>query len=548
MHLTVAREKEPNEPIGQYDFEPGIVAIGAAASCNVRLDGADIPECHSLLMPLQGNQWAYLPVSPSAPYVRNGLESNGRALLVDGDELVFGGYIVRFELESDDEEVVLPASTSTLDDLAKIKEHPLPRHSITRNADMDVTLGPARQNWLMIVAERLQHAQSYHDLLRRTLDGLLRAFGARRVWVGIRRDDKSPLEFTAGRTNDDRDFDEPPMFETFQYRCLQREQFILIPRLSKTKKQSVMALPVLAGRNILGMIVMTSRTQINKYELADLQLLSVLSKWVGVQIRRIQGESNQQDEAAQAERKSFLRELQSSLEPPEGPDVSPGDAACFNLRGTDRAGDLLDVTRLSNGMAMLLVGHVHGNEAQVIRTLPEIRAVCRTTCLHDSAPHVALTRLNGLMHDEIEPITADVALFLIDPRTGATEFVTAGRVGALLMDGRGGARSLLNPKSPAVGADKDRQFSGGKIRIPRNATLALFTAGCVRVCSEEGEALGEKRFLLKLSECSGQPAAATIEDVTGELSLFFKDGSAPDDISLVVYHQHTEIGPNATAT
>ncbi|MEK7756996.1 MAG: SpoIIE family protein phosphatase, partial [Planctomycetota bacterium] len=126
---------------------------------------------------------------------------------------------------------------------------------------------------------------------------------------------------------------------------------------------------------------------------------------------------------------------------------------------------------------------------------------------------------------------------LVNPKSGAAEVASAGKIGVLIIDAKGAPRKVVSTQTPAVGTTKNHEYTGGSIRIQEGETLALFTRGWTTVCNDVGKALGEGKFLETLCDGFGQPAAAVISDLITDLTAFLKKGRTPDDITLLVVHR-----------
>ena len=91
--------------------------------------------------------------------------------------------------------------------------------------------------------------------------------------------------------------------------------------------------------------------------------------------------------------------------------------------------------------------------------------------------------------------------------------------------------------SPDLGTAKHAEYVGTAGRLEEGHTLALFTRGCTTACNDDGEPLGEKRFLNALCKSAGESAAVALEDLLADTADFFRAGCTPDDVTVLLAHR-----------
>ena len=68
--------------------------------------------------------------------------------------------------------------------------------------------------------------------------------------------------------------------------------------------------------------------------------------------------------------------------------------------------------------------------------LAELCSAFRVAGMHADRPHVQLKAWHWLFFNEANPCRINVAVLLINPKTGATEYCTAGAIGVLIIDAK----------------------------------------------------------------------------------------------------------------
>jgi len=258
---------------------------------------------------------------------------------------------------------------------------------------------------------------------------------------------------------------------------------------------------------------------------------------VAAQVEAIAGGLAAQRERLVEGQTAFLREVQSRLDPTNVPTWSALQVAVYVRPGLEQAGDIYDITRLPNGLASVLIGHVKAKPTRAAMVMTKIRSAFRMGSLHADPPHILLKALNWLLHDERHPCEVDCLVLMINPKTGAMEYSTAGEVGAVVVERGGEARTLKNSGSPAVGSAKNVTYDRVSDRIETGDSLVLYSAGCATARDNQGQVLGRERFVETVCDGFGQPAAAALDGLLADLGGFLKNGEPLDDITILYLHR-----------
>lgn len=537
LEVTDVRTLTDARPdVREMQFRGSAVTLGSGSNNLVQLPDINIaPHC-ATLHPM-GEFWVYEPTLKDGEAKLNGQPIVDRAEIRDGDIVEIHRFSLRFML--DEETTVDAADVVQTADLIKIKQFPLPPRSTVRKPDVNVTLTVARQAKLGAFAMALRDCTSLVGLLEKLVELLLREFSARAVWIGVRKDLNGPIEYFESRNDQAARFDEPHKHETFVYRCLSRTQLVIIPRTGEADTQSVLAMPMMSGQGAIGLIHIDSRKHTRVYDEADLDFLTLVSALASPLVEKFLAEgalmpASKQPGGAIAAGPCVIHAVRSKCHIESPPQWSTLQTALFARDGFETAGDVYDVMKWPNGLAAMLLAHVDADPARVAAAIAEIRGAFRVAGLHADPPHVQLKALNWLLFDEDDPCKVEIAVLVVNPKSGAMEIATAGKVGVLVIDPDGQPKRVGPPTSPALGTVKSAEYAGAPAKLEEGHTLALFTRGCIKATRGDGEPIGEKRFLAALCKNIGEPAPTALDDFLMETTDYFKEGKTPDDVTILL--------------
>jgi serine phosphatase RsbU (regulator of sigma subunit) len=371
----------------------------------------------------------------------------------------------------------------------------------------------------------------------RSIAEMMRLFDGRRVWMGARRNGYGRLEFVETLHMDGSTSGEPPNLETFEFRCADRGQILCIVQTAETQTESAMCVPLLTKRGILGILYVDNKAGAVPYGEQDLDMLTAMASIVARQLELIVEEQIRLQHSITAGELSFMRELQAKMDPATVPVWDTVQIAVYCKPGLEHAGDIYDMMRLPNGLAAFVCGHVGGSATHAAIAMAETRASFRIAGLHADPPHVLMRAVNWLIYDEKNPCAESCVGIVMNPKTGAMQYATAGDIGAVVVGPRGDLRPLTRPDVPEIGKIKDYAYTSDAGRLQEGETIVLFTPGCRTVTNTAGQALGDERFLEAVSDCVGQTASSAMDELLSDLKAFFREGQPPDDITVVMIHR-----------
>lgn len=521
----------------EMEFSHAAVSIGSDSSNIIQLPSTDVPEFLAMLMPhsdAEREMWSFIPIDPTGAATLRGQRLAERTPLAHGDEIHVSRFILRITYMTAD----LPeADAGELRILEKIRDYPLPPGSDTQRAQEDVILSPRVMRAACEAAVKIASSPDPVQLIERTSLALLTALHARMAWIGFRRQPSGPLEFVGGQMRDGSVCGELPLRETFEYRCLVRGQFIRVIRPAERDISSLIAAPLRGREGTLGFVYVDTARVDRPLSAADMDLVALIADILAVRIETLVSEQAALRRGVVDAGLALLRDAQSRLDPRQIPIWPQLQVAVYTRPGHQRGGDVYDVTRLPSGLAAVMLGHVHADAPGAVIGIAEARTAFRVASFHADPPHILMRVFNHLLRASSDARKLHAAVAVINPKTGASEICTSGNIGAMVVDEEGEPHVWTMMGFPPAGEQEHVEYPRRSVRIETGQTLALFTPGCETSCDASGEVLGRHRLVEAICDCFNRPALAAMDDLLTDLAPFIKDGSNPDDISIMLIHR-----------
>lgn len=532
--MRTITDEEPRRAAFEYRNKP--VTLGSHSQSGIPLPDTRIPEHHATLEPV-GNDWFFQPTSREDDLTKiNSEPVTQRTQIKDGDIIAITYFELRVEIEPE-VQVDLP-TPGKVGELALIKKYPIPPRSLVRKPDAEVTVPPQRQKLLGDLVALLRDCGELASLLECLADFLGPHFDARMVWIGLRRKRDDSLDFVEARLDGKHSVAAPPKFETFEYRCLSRDQFVNIKGTGDGVTQSVLAVPLFGPNFPIGMIYLDTKRRMRVLDGADLDFLTLVASVVTpLFLSALEGPVGLAAGALGDGVRSVIQQVRGAIDPVELPRSSGFEVAAHAHLGQTNHGDLFDAARMPNGLFVIFAGHVETDPTHLVAALPEIKGAFRMGVLHQHPPGAMLRSLNWLLSGGETECLLHAAIALINPKNGAVEIATAGDIGAVAFTSKGIGSKLTSKSAPPAGNGQAIEYGSKKVKTEPGTTIALYTSGAPAATDEYGTELGEKKLLKALCDMAGKPAATQIDDVLAGLGSFLQSESTENDVTLVLGHR-----------
>lgn len=534
MRIIIQRNQET---VMDLTFEDEDIVIGSQQDCTIRLEDESVSPKVAHINLDGDNQWRIEKIDPDAPLLINDRPLTERRTLAHDDVLAINSYELIVHLKDDTEQPAAEEVHLSPEELAKIKQFPLPPSAVVKRHYDPLHLSPEHLEQVAHMAVNLAGCRDVQELIEATLTMLLDTCNAHLVWMGVRRKTTGELEVVSGRLPSGHSTAASSMLDQLQYRCLERSQHICVRKIVGGEIGSAIAVPLATRSGNVGLIYVDRRRENKRFQIPDLDMLSALGCHVAAKLEAF-FEERQQRTAEQSNAEiDVVHTIQTILDPKGGPTWRNFQLAAYGRSGQDNPGDVYDImTHPDNNMSALMLGHVIAKGARLALSMARLHSTFRVGYLHMDPPHALARTLNWLMYDEKDPATVDALFLVIDPPTGKFRYTRAGRIGGFIINTKGEPRLVAGADGPSIGRIRNYEYVSKVDQLDPGETLALYTRGVATATNAKGERFSEKRFIELVCDGFGQRPSQTIQDITDELTGFFAEGRHPDDITIVLLH------------
>lgn len=229
----------------------------------------------------------------------------------------------------------------------------------------------------------------------------------------------------------------------------------------------------------------------------------------------------------------LAQQIQSGFLPLSLPRIPGWDLATHFQPAQEVAGDFYDLFLLSPHHLVLVIADVCGKSVgaaifmALVRTL--VRALSQRVDNDSLLSTISFVNNYIIQNHHSKYPYMYVTLFygILESETGKLSYVNAGHPPPAIFSS-GSLRSRLRPTGPAVGIDTNGTFDIASVDLSAGDMLFAWTDGVTEVRDNDGELLGEKTVMQKLS----QPlfsAQFTIDTVRDMICRHSNNGKKADD-------------------
>lgn len=298
-----------------------------------------------------------------------------------------------------------------------------------------------------------------------------------------------------------------------------------------------MLIPLRSSERMIGLILCGLRLNKRRYKREDLEFgLTMASRAAGslenawfLKEALVARETEKELELAAS--------IQADLFPKSMP-VEPGwEVAARNRQARQVGGDYFDGMRLEQGgtrRILYLVADVAGKGMGSAILMSNIQATLRALLEHEPTLEAVAREANKLLHANTPSNRyATAFLLLLDPETGAADFVNCGHNNPLLLRASGEVESLDAP-GLALGMMPYATQEQALAEFRPGDLVAIYTDGVSEALNLQDEEFGVDRLAGVMKRLREESAETILEGIFQAIEYHVGDAPQHDDITLMV--------------
>jgi hypothetical protein len=512
---------------------PGTVSIGSSPECGVHLPDPRLSAHQASLTQDDDGVWWLEIVDPTIPTCLNRAVQKTRAKLRHADEIEMGEFAIRLFMES--KKTQDEVHRERMQALARQHGEGMPLGTITHKSEELVSVSKEQLEQITILALKLEQVESIPDALPPLIRAILRTFDGRRAWVGLRRKDEGPFDWSLALASNGQPCDRPAFSQTMESRCLQHTQHLCVPDAPPLEVRSAMAVPLTCASGNLGMLYVENDPDDPAYSEAQLHVFSALACAVGMPIENVMRKVSAKRRAVVVTEHAVARSTQDALTPKALPQWDNLLLAAYRHMGSARCCDFYDVVQLRDRTAAIVLARITSQGEAISRCFAQVRAAFRTSALYSEPPHLFARALNWVVFDGTPNHSIDLACAWIAPAAGKVQYCTAGpgiRLGRIRADGT--CEMIAPSELPPIGQTRAPALAPQALELASGDSLVMATEGVTKATNADKQVLGWAGLKENLCDGLGGTPSNVLSEFAEDLTEFLQGGACPDDLTIVL--------------
>jgi phosphoserine phosphatase RsbU/P len=241
------------------------------------------------------------------------------------------------------------------------------------------------------------------------------------------------------------------------------------------------------------------------------------------------------------------REIQKKILPAKNPSFDSLSISSVFIPAFEVGGDYYDFFEISDSKLAFIIADVSGKGISAAFVMAEIKGIFESLTKTYEDPKEILIKANQILKGTLDRKTFISAAFgLIDMKRGTLKISRAGHCPVLLL--RDGLIENIRPTGLGLGLNFDGRFSDSleeiEFKLNENDSIVLYTDGVSEAKNTEQEDFGDKVFEEILLRSLDDEPETLANKIIKEITLFTKNNSQHDDITLVILKWKQKINFN----
>jgi phosphoserine phosphatase RsbU/P len=298
--------------------------------------------------------------------------------------------------------------------------------------------------------------------------------------------------------------------------------------------RSVMAVPLAIEDRILGMIYVDSSFGTNRFNEAQLQLLTLMAGVAAIRIENARLLELQAEQKRLANELAVASEIQLRLHPANPPKIPSYDMIGVSFPCYEVGGDYFDFIERKDGRYAVALGDVSGKGTGAALLMTSLHAAVRAYITTPASAPEVVSQINQYIYDNT-PSNRYITFFYseLDPRTHELTYVNAGHNPPLLVRASGQVEKLDVGGFP-VGIMPFGTYNQASVQLRPGDVMVVFSDGVTESVNEQDDEFGESRLIEVLQKNLTRTAAGLRDRIDEALTRFVGKAKSVDDLTLVI--------------
>jgi serine phosphatase RsbU (regulator of sigma subunit) len=298
--------------------------------------------------------------------------------------------------------------------------------------------------------------------------------------------------------------------------------------------RTLMAVPLQARDQIIGIIYVDSPPMIRELTKDDLNLLTVMANVAAIRIEQTRFAEIEQARQLMARDLEQAAEIQQGFLPAVAPKVRGLDLAGHNAPCRTVGGDYYDFFPYGSSRVAMVLGDVSGKGMPASLLMMGLQARVQVLIEEPKSLAEVMTKLNRITAANC-PANRFITLFfcILDGDTGELIYCNAGHNPPVLVRADG-TYELLSGGGPVIGILPHIDYQEFRAKLSEGDVLVIYSDGVTEAANPNDEELETEGLAEVVKKHRGEEAPAIVKEINKAVAVYTAGAPQADDITVIV--------------
>ncbi len=313
------------------------------------------------------------------------------------------------------------------------------------------------------------------------------------------------------------------------------------PRLQQNNRDdilfvsSLVAIPLVVGNRVLGVISALKRAANQYFTDEDFQHLKTFADYASITIDNLYTYLEVLEKRQMEREVDIAAQIQRRLLPAQVPTFSKATLAVHSVPAHGVSGDYYDIIPLDGDKVALVICDVAGKGIPAAMVMVMIRSIVHLLVTPGRDAATTLTEINQGITGRIEiDHFATIAILIYDQGRREAQYANAAHLPLMVYRHSTGTLAKLDAKGLPIGVEREAAYEQKRLRVEPGDMLVLCTDGIIEAMNADGQqyTLGRLKSVIEKDAAGG--ADKLVQAIRDDVGLHVAGARQHDDQTLML--------------
>ena len=298
---------------------------------------------------------------------------------------------------------------------------------------------------------------------------------------------------------------------------------------------SLVAIPLVVGNRVLGVISALKRAANQYFTDEDFQHLKTFADYASITIDNLYTYLEVLEKRQMEREVDIAAQIQKRLLPSQIPSLPRATLAVHSMPAHGVSGDYYDIIPLDGDKVALIICDVAGKGIPAAMVMVMIRSIVHLLVAPGNDAAATLTSINQGITGRIEiDHFATIGILIYDQGRREAQYANAAHLPLMVYRHATGTLAKLDAKGLPIGVERDASYEQKRLRVEPGDMLVLCTDGIIEAMNADGQQYTLGRLKSVIEKDAAEGADRLVESIRKDVGVHVAGARQHDDQTLLL--------------